>query len=240
MNDLYHASDYRGAARRALAGAWGLAVGVTLVAALLGGLLGGGVGFQFSLTYSMDFDSVQELYDRILRADPRLIRPLGVFASISGMLGSIQFIVGGTIAVGYARFCLHLTDGEPARFSDIFSAFDIFGHAFLLQLLTFLKIFAWALLFFVPGIVAAYRYAMAPFILAEQPQLTAGEAIERSKRMMDGHKAQLFLLDLSFIGWALLAALTMNIGTLWLNPYVNVSRAVFYRSVSATPYSRNI
>lgn len=90
---------------------------------------------------------------------------------------------------------------------------------------------AWSLLFVIPGIVAAYRYSMATYIMAENPGMQATEAIERSKALMDGRKGDLFCLDLSFIGWALLATLTAGIGYLWLTPYMTVSRAAFYRSL---------
>lgn len=72
---------------------------------------------------------------------------------------------------------------------------------------------------------------MATYILAENPNMQATEAIERSKALMDGRKGDLFRLDLSFIGWALLAVLTAGIGNLWLVPYMTVSRAAFYRSL---------
>ena len=72
----------------------------------------------------------------------------------------------------------------------------------MLNLLITLKVIAWSLLFVIPGIVAAYRYSMATYIMAENPGMQATEAIERSKALMDGRKGDLFCLDLSFIGWA--------------------------------------
>lgn len=85
--------------------------------------------------------------------------------------------------------------------------------------------------FVIGGSVAAYRYSMATYIMAENPNMQATEAIECSKALMDGRKGDLFCLDLSFIGWALLAVLTAGIGNLWLVPYMTVSRAAFYRSL---------
>ena len=101
----------------------------------------------------------------------------------------------------------------------------------MLNLLITLKVIAWSLLFVIPGIVAAYRYSMATYIMAENPGMQATEAIERSKALMDGRKGDLFCLDLSFFGWALLTVLTAGIGALWLAPYMAVSRAAFYRSL---------
>ena len=73
---------------------------------------------------------------------------------------------------------------------------------------------------------------MTPYILAEHPDLTASEAIARSKQLMDGHKMDLFVLYLTFIGWDLLAALTLNLGNLALNPYKNAAITVFYRDIT--------
>ena len=135
---------------------------------------------------------------------------------------------------GFSAFLLqsfYFSAAERADPVDLFSGFDIFGNAFVLNLLITLKVIAWSLLFVIPGIVAAYRYSMATYIMAENPGMQATEAIERSKALMDGRKGDLFCLDLSFIGWALLATLTAGIGYLWLTPYMTVSRAAFYRSL---------
>lgn len=101
-----------------------------------------------------------------------------------------------------------------------------------LKLFMFLFIFLWTLLLIVPGIVAAYRYAMAPYLMAQNPGMGIREAVNLSKQMMQGNKGRLFSLHLSFIGWALLAGLTLGLGLLWLNPYVKASEAAFYLNVS--------
>ena len=88
------------------------------------------------------------------------------------------------------------------------------------------------MLFIVPGIIKGYSYSMTPFIMAENPELSASEAINRSKAMMDGHKTELFVLDLTLFGWAILCALTLNLGNLFLNPYRNAAYAAFYRQIS--------
>jgi len=109
----------------------------------------------------------------------------------------------------------------------------------VLNLLITLKVIAWSLLFVIPGIVAAYRYSMATYIMAENPGMQATEAIERSKALMDGRKGDLFCLDLSFIGWAILASITFGIGYLWLIPYIYTAYAAFYETLkketSVTP-----
>ena len=92
----------------------------------------------------------------------------------------------------------------------------------------------WSLLFIIPGIVAAYSYAMAPYILAENPDMTVREAIAASKEMMRGSRWRLFCLGFSFIGWSMLCILTLGIGNLWLRPYREAAQAAFYRDLSGT------
>lgn len=215
---MYCASDYRSMARRALKNFWWLAVGVTLLATVLG-------GGTSSLTVSFQNANVSQYYPETVRRFTHVLVP------VASVLAMGQFVLRGSISIGHDRFCLKLVDGEQAQFEDLFSAFDIFGSAFVLNLLIALKVFAWSLLFVIPGIIAAYRYSMATYIMAENPTIAPTEAIERSKALMDGRKSDLFCLDLSFFGWALLTVLTAGIGALWLTPYMAVSRAAFYRSL---------
>lgn len=216
------ASDYRARARQMLSGKWGMAVLVTLVAGLLGGLVTSASG---SFNLELKGENTQYIPDIVLTY-------LTIAASIGGVLGLVQFIIGGTVQLGYCKYLLKLHDGEEAELKDLFSQFNRFADGFLLSLLTSIYIFLWSLLFVIPGIVAMYKYAMAPFILAENPGISASEAIADSKEIMNGHKGELFILDLSFIGWGLLSALTLGIGSLWVNPYVNAAYAAFYREIS--------
>ena len=98
--------------------------------------------------------------------------------------------------------------------------------------MTGLLIFLWTLLLIIPGIIAAYRYALAPYLMAENPDMGIWEAIDRSKALMQGNKARLFWLQLSFIGWRLLSGLTLGVGALWLCPYMNAADAAFYLEVT--------
>lgn len=223
-------SEYRAAGRSALTGRWGLAIGAMVVAALLGGI-GSGLGFDFNL--DIDANDVHYVFnsdfmDQLVLFLQRF-KPLFMFLEL---LGLVQLIIGGPVMIGYDRFNLHLVDRQEAKFGDLFSAFDIFGQAFWLRLRMLLQIIGWTLLLIVPGIIAALRYSMASYIMAEYPGISAGEAIERSKAMMNGHKKELFLLELSFIGWILLSALTLGILSLWVTPYLQATTAVFYRKLA--------
>jgi uncharacterized membrane protein len=97
------------------------------------------------------------------------------------------------------------------------------------------------LLLVIPGIVAAYRYSMSFYILSDNPQLSAQEAMNESKRMMNGYKGKLFCLHFSFIGWSILCVLTIGIGFLWLVPYMQASIANFYENLkNASSSNSNI
>lgn len=214
-------SELRRIARENLSGNWGISVGVALVAAILGGLIadGGNITFQF------DEDTVRNL-------PPFLWSVLLPFASLAGLLGIVNFIIGGVVELGYTKFLLKQHDKKELQFSDLFSQFDRFGTGFAQRFLRTLYIVLWTMLFIIPGIVKGLSYAMTPFILEDHPEMTASEAIKASQVMMDGHKMDLFILGLTFIGWELLACLTMGIGFLFLNPYMNAAYAAFYRSIS--------
>lgn len=215
-------SDFRARAREVLAGKWGKAILVGFVASLLGALLAGSA-------FSLDFEINEDIQKYIPEV---VITYLTIAASIGGILGTVQFIVGGVVQLGYSQFLLKEEDGQEGELNDLFSQFHRFADGFILHLLRSIFIALWTMLFIIPGIIAAYRYAMAPFILLENPSMKPKEAITASKEMMRGRKFELFCLDLSFIGWSILSALTMGIGYLWLNPYMNAAYAAFYRQLS--------
>lgn len=208
-------------ARENLRNNWGISVAAAFVAAIFGALLSSG-----NVSLNIDQDIMYELPDIVVQI-------LALWASVSGVLGLASFIIGGVVQLGYCRFLLNQHDGKPHSLSDLFSQFDRFGTGFAQAFLRGLYIFLWSLLLVIPGIVKSYSYAMTPFILAEYPDLTAIQAIEMSKKIMDGHKGELFMLGLSFIGWSLLNILTLGIGSLFLNPYMNAAYAAFYRQLQA-------
>lgn len=96
-----------------------------------------------------------------------------------------------------------------------------------------LKIVLWTCLLIVPGIIMSFAYAMTPYILAENPELSAWDASTRSREMMKGHKFDFFYLCLSFIGWGILAVLTLGIGFIWLVPYIQTTVAAFYNDLKS-------
>ncbi len=103
------------------------------------------------------------------------------------------------------------------------------GGSLLVGVFTFL----WTLLLIVPGIIKAYSYILTPYIMHDNPNMPVRECIRLSQKMMDGYKWKLFCLHLSFIGWMILAVLTLCIGFLWLTPYMQLAQTNFYEEIKA-------
>ena len=240
---MKYASDFRYIARNSLRGKWGVAIIAGLLASLLGGIASNGpqLNLEFDeadIKLAIEYAN-QKIYtfgtgwsDGLLGI---LTGGLAVVAVVALVLAVAYFILGSVIEVGYAQFNLDLVDGQ--KLPEAGTLFGYFPHWKTLasaKLLQTVYIFLWSLLLIIPGIVAGYSYAMTGYILAENPQLTAGEAIARSKEMMAGNRGRLFCLQLSFIGWGMLSALTLGLGDLWLTPYRQAATAAFYREVSGT------
>jgi uncharacterized membrane protein len=139
-----------------------------------------------------------------------------------------NFLISGPLALGVVIFWLSLSRTGQGELGQAFQGFARFGTAFLTSLLMGIFVFLWLLLLIVPGIIAALRYSQTWYILADNPQMDALEAIRRSKQMMHGNKWKFFCLQWRFLGWALLCLLTCGIGFLWLSSYSSMSNAKFY------------
>jgi len=155
-------------------------------------------------------------------------------------IGSIlAFLISGPMAIGLSTFFLAFSRRQEASIHQLFVGFNEFGKALLAYFLMVLYILLWALLFIVPGIVAAFSYSQVFYILAEDKNISAKDALKKSKAMMYGNKKKLFYLILRFFGWFLLCILTAGIGFLWLVPYVNVATAKFYDDIKDKTASQN-
>lgn len=237
---MKYAADFRRIAREALSGKWMIAVLVGLVAMLLGGASSGGPEVKLNIDASGANASFEFAGQTIFSTGGGLDSEIGAFLVGSAIyitlaaivMAVVYFVLGSIISVGYARFNLDLVDrGEPG-FETLFGYFSYWKTTAIARLLQSVYILLWSLLFIIPGIIATYSYAMTEFILAEKPDLTASEAIARSKEMMSGNRWRLFCLHFSFIGWDILSSLTLGIGNLWLRPYKQAANAAFYREIT--------
>ena len=240
------AEDFRRIARNVLTNKWFIAVAVGLVASILGGISGGGPEFKVNIdgsNISMNFNVAGQTIKSIgtnggvdSEVGAFILASLPIIIIASLIAAVIYFALGSFIGVGYAKFNLNLVDKKNAAFETLFEYFSYWKTTTIARLLRALYVFLWSLLFIIPGIVAGFSYAMTDYILAEDPELTADEAISQSKSIMMGNKWRFFCLQFSFIGWDILATLAFGIGHLWLTPYKQAAYAAFYREVSGTEF----
>ena len=138
-----------------------------------------------------------------------------------------------TVVLSAGEYLYHLgiRRGAEMPYVTLFDGFAFAGKIILLSIVQYIFIFLWTLLLVIPGIVATYRYRFAILNLCENPEIGVMEAINMSKEQTRGFKWQLFVLDLSFIGWSLLAGLTLGILNIWLAPYMAQSNIAFFQEI---------
>lgn len=143
------------------------------------------------------------------------------------------FVVTPALTIALIHIYLDQAKGIRPEVRELFAHFDEFWPAFKVTFLTGLFVFLWSLLLFIPGIVKAYAYSQSLYILAENPGIGAREALKRSQEMMYGHKMELFVLSLSFLGWILLTGVTFGIAGIWVIPYMQATQINFYNSIKS-------
>ena len=170
--------------------------------------------------------------------------------ALQAALALVTLVFTPALTLGANRYFIHRLHGEDLGVGCLLSRMRWLGRALWLYVLMGVKVFLWSLLLIVPGVIAALRYSMAPYYMAEDPALSAGEAIQKSKETMDGLKASFFLLQLSFLLWplainaaqmvleslgtvvALVAGLFMQLA---LSTYRTAASTAFYVTVSRDP-----
>lgn len=147
--------------------------------------------------------------------------------------GNVASLLLIPMAWGLSVMFLDVIRGQKAEYNTLVVGYQggNFGRVFLTMLLQGIYTMLWTLLLIVPGIMKACSYGMTSFILRDHPELQGNAAIEKSMAMMEGHKMQYFLLQLSFIGWIILSCLTLGIGFFFLVPYMETAMAAFYEDV---------
>lgn len=229
---------YKTKAKQALKGSWQNAMLVAFFSGILGTAL---QVLQIALLPSQySFASVEKYAEAVLQV-PRQHWLILLAVSL------LALVLSPVLGVGCNHYFVELTRKNDLGFAGLFSRMRLVAKALWLYLRMAVQIFLWSLLLFVPGIIAAIRYSMAPYYLAENQEISAGEALRRSKASMEGHKMGFFSLVVSFVGWSMLALLLeMYLGEVnyvlgivanlavqvWVAAYQNGAVAVFYRSVS--------
>lgn len=220
---MYYASEFRAYARDVLRGKWGAAILTYFVASLLGvtsvlTCFSASGGISFSLPSDTGSTSDMSWIEELFGADvlyaiedfftsENIAILIGIFVAVfffALLIGTVCAILHCVIQFGYAQFHLNLVDGAEARLGNLFGQFKRFGGAFVAHFLVRLFTALWTLLLIIPGIIKTYSYSMTTFVMLDEPELTALQAITRSRQLMDGNKWRLFCLEFSFIGWKIL------------------------------------
>ncbi len=144
----------------------------------------------------------------------------------------LRCVIGSPLKVSLSRTYLDLSEGKKPKFVELGYAFKkCWEQAVLLQLFKTIFIFLWSLLFIIPGIIKKYSYSMANYIMAENPDIDALDAITKSREMMRGNKFSLFILKLSFFLWYLLIPFTLGLISIYVTPYIEAATANFYLKI---------
>ena len=211
-------------AKQYLRGNWGWAIIVFLITAIIFGIFTG-AGHWLDETY-INYDGTN------------------IFYQFASPIGSILLWIGSFIGLSRNIAFLELRDDqkEEKPYMAAFSVFteNRFGPELINFVLVSIFTFLWTWLLIIPGIIKAYSYSMTPYIVkdmvASGKQVSATDGINASKELMKGHKMALFIFDLSFLGWNILAAITCGLGYLWVTPYYQTAKANFYRHIAGDKF----
>ncbi|MHC9160383.1 DUF975 family protein [Exiguobacterium profundum] len=203
-------SEWKQHARHALKGKWWLMAGLALLFVIINGI-------------------PQSLAPEI---DPNSTAPLTSTDATLSLVSTVLQILIAPLTIGWSWLALGVSREKGASLSTMFKPFQTryFKHVITFFVMS-LFIVLWTLLLIVPGIIKAFSYSLTPYILRDQPELSALESITESRRLMDGHKMEAFMLVLSFFGWFLVGILTLGIGFFFIGPYFSTTYATFYDSI---------
>lgn len=208
-------SQSKKAAKRALQGRWLFVVGAVLLFNLI--------------------TTIPVLLSPATYTDEELLTELQQTVDFATVILSVLLF---PLSMGWEWLTLSLTRTSEVSIKMLFKPFKVMlWKSIWVSLFTGFFIFLWSLLLIVPGIIKSISYSFTMYILYDRPELSATQAITESRRMLNGHKMQAFLLILSFLGWFLLGVLTLGIGFLFIYPYYSVSYAQFYEEVKRKEYA---
>lgn len=191
-------------------------------------------------TYSLNWDYFQAALAGDVYAMDMLLNTLPASTAASFFFSTLVTLFTVVLNGGYYIYCMGIRRGAEMPYATLLDGLSVAGKLIWCWLQMTVKIFLWSMLFVIPGIIAAYRYRFAYYNVLSDDALSAGDAIRLSCRQTQGRKADLFILDLSFIGWSLLSGLTMGLLNIWLTPYMTLCDLAYYEEaqgrLGASPY----
>lgn len=193
--------------------------------------------FNFKVNENPAGDVTQS-FENILENPEQLLAVIvPIFAAgfaVTIIILAIRILVGSVIGVGGSRYFLKLRKGEATGIAELAGNFKDgnYSNILITNVIGMLKVFLWSLLFIIPGLVKSYELFPMNYILATRPELDRDSVFDLCKRMMNGKKLDLFVLQLSFFGWGILNAFTCGIlGIVYLNAYMQATFTEFFITV---------
>lgn len=194
-------SELKQNAKDQLKNNWGLAIGIIIVCTLISGIP--------NLLAEIDSESF----------------------AISIIIPIITLVITGPLTIGQCKFFINLANRSNPKFSDLWYGFNNMLRAIGVTLLVGVIVFIGTILFIIPGIILAFMYSQVYYIMAENPEMSIMNCLKESARIMKGHKMDLFILELSFLGWGILMVITLGIAGLYVLPYYNATLTNFYLDI---------
>ena len=163
-----------------------------------------------------------------------LVTVLDGVSAVTVILPLVFTLIGEALRMGYTYYFMKVAKREQGAYADLVHILKNWKFALkliVLEIVMGIFISLWSMLFVIPGVVKSFSYSQAPKIMIENPDMGIMEAIRESRRLMDGHKMEYFILDLSFIPCSLLVAITCGIASFWVLPYVKTTMIQYYYSL---------
>ena len=157
---------------------------------------------------------------------------LGLSTTIIEFLSTVlSLVISSAFGFGLISFFLKMSRGEEVTYKELFAKKDLMIPYLIISLVTALLTMLWSILLIIPGIIAAISYSFVYFIFLDNPNMKPIDTLKASKDMLQGHKMDLFLLMLSFLGWIILGVFTLGILYVWLIPYMTLTECNFYNQL---------
>ena len=209
-----------------------------LTAALLYTLLTALIGWLSLRLTGVDTNTMNEMLRLASEGNSEAVMEMMTKATPSAgasLIDSLLRLAMAVVGVGFSLFVMNSVRRSQPAIGNLLDGFGMFPRVLFLIILQIVLIFLWSLLLVIPGIVAAYRYSFAVYVMIDHPEMSAMDCLRESKRLTTGYKRQLFLLDLSFILWFLLTMVPIvgYIAQVYVTPYMESARVLYYEQIRA-------
>ncbi len=225
---LFERKKYKSFARQQLNGRWTVPVLMTIIAGLIL------IVFSIPQTVEMlrSFPDIFEYDFSDVNSFSIFIKRVSEESSSSTLLSYIQLAVEAILYVAGLNVYLKMSRSpEPVSLSDFFEGMNNWWRAILAAIYKYIWLLLWFMLFIIPGIIKYFAYSQIFFIIAEYKKVSIPRALNISKIITQGHKMDLFVMYLSFLGWAILASIPAGLGFIWLSPYMHMSFVNAYHAM---------